>query len=636
LTSRGESGRRILLSLFATLLVCLTVGCSNGGGGGGGAEPPPPPTASIVVTAQTSTLDVGASTQLTATVTGVANPTLVWDVNGIPNGNSTVGTISDVSGLTAVYTAPAFLPSPNNPIEIDASIATDTSITGSVMETLLAPLDPNIADRFLEQTTFGPTPQLVTTVSQTGMSAFLANQFALPVSTYAAPADTETDNSALQQRYWIQLVNAPDQLRQRVAFALSQIFVISGDKINTPQAYTPYLNVLETDAFTNYRQIMQDVTLSPAMGHYLDMVNSDKPTAATHADENYARELMQLFTMGEMLINNDGSPQLDGSGNTIPPYSESQIDGFSRAYTGWTYPTMPGATLEKHNPAYWTGPMVPYESNHDETPKQLLTYSGVASGGLLPGNQTAEQDLKGALDNVFNHPNVPPFVVTHLIQHLIKSNPSPAYINRVANVFINNGSGVRGDMTAVIRAILMDPEARQGDNPAMETPDDGHLQEPILYITGLLRAFGATTDGSNLTGRAAGMEQTPLTPPSVFNFYAPNYVIPGSTLLGPEFQILTTATALSRANFANSFVFGTSLGTGATVSFATYANEAANPTALLATLNTLLLHGTMPASMQSSILTAMQAVPGGSSQSLMQAETAIYLIVTSSQYQVQY
>jgi len=191
-------------------------------------------------------------------------------------------------------------------------------------------------------------------------------------------------------------------------------------------------------------------------------------------------------------------------------------------------------------------------------------------------------------------------------------------------------------MTAVIRAILMDPEARQGDNPALETPGDGHLQEPILYITGLLRAFGATTDGSNLTGRAAAMEQTPLKPPSVFNFYAPNYVIPGSTLLGPEFQILTTATALSRANFANSFVFGTSLGTGATVSFATYASEATNPTALLATLNTLLLHGTMPASMQSSILTAMQDVPGGSSQTLMQAQTAIYLIVTSSQYQVQY
>jgi uncharacterized protein (DUF1800 family) len=627
--------RRILLSLFATVVLCLAVGCSNGGGT---TVTPPPPPETVAVTAQIPTLSTGASTQLTATVTGVTNPTLVWNVNGISNGNSTVGTISSISGLTAVYTAPLNLPSPNNPVQIEASISTDTSVMGSAFETLISAnnIDPNIADRFLEQTTFGPTPQLVTSVAQSGLSAFLSSQFTLPVSTYAAPADSETDNSALQQRYWIQLVNVPDQLRQRVAFALSQIFVISGDKINTPQAYTPYLNLLETDAFTNYRQIMQDVTLSPAMGHYLDMVNSDKPTAATHADENYARELMQLFTIGEMLINNDGSPQHDGSGNTIAPYSESQIDAFSRAYTGWTYPTMPGATTEKHNPAYWTGPMVAVESNHDETPKQLLTYSGASSGGLLPANQTAEEDIKGALDNIFNHPNVPPFVVTHLIQHLVKSNPSPAYIQRVANVFINNGSGVRGDMTAVITAVLMDPEARQGDNPALETASDGHLQEPILYITGLLRAFSATTDGSSLTGRASGMGQDPLTPASVFNFYAPNYVIPGSTLLGPEFQILTTATALSRVNFANTFIFGTSLSTGAVVDFSSYGTQASNPAALLASLNTLLMHGTMPAAMQSSILTAMQSVPSGTSQGLMQAETAIYLIVTSSQYQVQY
>jgi hypothetical protein len=259
------------------------------------------------------------------------------------------------------------------------------------------------------------------------------------------------------------------------------------------------------------------------------------------------------------------------------------------------------------------------------------------SGGLLPANQSAESDLEGALDNIFNHPNLPAFVSMRLIQHLVTSNPSPAYIQRVANVFINNGAGVRGDMTAVITAILMDPEARENDDPAVaETAGFGHLQEPILYITGLLRAFGATTDGSNLTGQGTNMGQTALTPGSVFNFYAPTYVITGGTLLGPEFQILTTATALARVNFVNTFVFGTSLGTGATVSFASYGTEASNPTALLPSLNTLMLHGTMSAAMQSSILTAMQAVPAGSTQALVQAETAIYLIATSSAYQVQY
>jgi uncharacterized protein (DUF1800 family) len=281
--------------------------------------------------------------------------------------------------------------------------------------------------------------------------------------------------------------------------------------------------------------------------------------------------------------------------------------------------------------------MVPVETNHDEAVKQLLTYPGAVAGGLLPVNQTAEADLEGALDNIFNHPNLPAFVSTRLIQHLVTSNPSPAYIQRVANVFINNGAGVRGDMTAVITAILMDPEARANDDPTVaETPAFGHLQEPILYITGLLREFGATTDGSNLTGQGTNMGQTALTPGSVFNFYSPLYVIPGTTTVGPEFQLLTTATSLARANFVYTFVFTTSLGTGATVSFASYGTQASSPTALLASLNTLMLHGTMSASMQTSILTAMQAVPAGATQALTQAETAIYLIATSSAYQVQY
>jgi uncharacterized protein (DUF1800 family) len=623
--------QRLLLPLVAVLAVGLASGCANGGG----IETPLAP--GVVVTPETPTVVAGASVPLVATVTDVTNPTLVWDVNGVPNGNSTIGTISSESGLTAVYTAPVPLPSPNNPVKIDASIATNTAITGYAMETLVsAGLDPNAADRFLEQSTFGPTPQLVTDVSQTGTAYFLANQLATPPTLFAAPADSETNDGPLEARYYVQLVNAPDQLRQRVVFALQQIFVISSLTDNTPQEYTPYLNLLETDAFTNYRTIMEDVTLSPAMGIYLDMVNNDKATATTHANENYARELMQLFTIGLAMLNQDGTPQLDANGNEIPTYSQSTVDEFAAAYTGWTFPTEPGATLMKHNPAYYVGPMVPFESNHDETAKQLLVYPGAASAGLLPANQTAEADLEGALDNIFNHPNVPPFVSRILIQHLVTSNPSPAYVERVANVFTNDGTGVRGNMTAVIAAILNDPEARRGDVAANELPTDGHLQEPILYITGLLRAFGATTDGSNLVAQGGAMGQTALTSGSVFNFYAPSYLIPQTSLLGPEFQILTTSTTLARANFANSFAFNTSLGTGATVSFSSYATEAANPSTLLATLNTLMLHGTMSSTMQSDILTAMQAVPAGASQALTQAETAIYLIATSSEYQVEH
>jgi uncharacterized protein (DUF1800 family) len=495
----------------------------------------------------------------------------------------------------------------------------------------------NVADRFLEQTTFGPTTALITQVQYGGLQGFLTAQYALPISKYPLPASGESGLGAVQQRFFVQNLTAQDQLRQRVAFALSQIFVIGGAKVTDPTGYTNYLQLLENDAFTNYRQIMQDVTLSPAMGDWLDMVNNGKPNTSQgdHANENYAREFMQLFTIGTAQLNLDGSYQLDSGGSQIPTYTQNTVEAFALAYTGWTYPLAPGATQKTYNPAYWTGPMVAVDSNHDTTAKQLLVYPAVSGGGMLPAGQSAAQDLQGALDNVFNHPNVGPFVSNELIQHLVTSNPSPAYIQRVASVFNDNGSGVRGDMKALIAAILMDPEARRGDDPASAVGTDGHLQEPILYMTGLLRAFGAASDGSSLAYYGSGMGQEALYAPSVFNFYSPSYVIPGTTMYGPEFQILTTATSLNRVNWINSYVFG-SIGSGTTVSFSNYATQASNPTALLGSLNTLLLHGSMSPDMQSAILTAMQAVPSSSKQGLQQAQMAIYLIGTSSQYQVQH
>ena len=513
----------------------------------------------------------------------------------------------------------------------DPGSATSGMLTAQVVKAI----PPNVADRFLEQSTFGPTPALVAQVQQSGLQAFLTSQFATPATAYPTPTADETDLGPLQQRFWVHALTGQDQLRQRVALALGEIFVIGGDKIGDPTGYTNYLKLLNSDAFTNYRQIMKDVTLSPAMGHYLDMVDNNKPKNGDHANENYARELMQLFTLGTTLLNEDGSLQFDASNNPIATYSQDQVQEFALAFTGWTYPTMPGATQQKHNPPYWTGPMVATDSNHDTTAKQLLTYTNAASGGLLPGGQTAQQDLDGAIDNIFNHPNLPPFVSRQLIEHLVTSNPSPAYIQRVADVFKNNGSSVRGDMKAVITAILLDPEARRGDDSTTANPVDGHLQEPILFIAGLLRAFGATSDGSNLSFPGSTMGQNALFSPSVFNFFSPNFMIPGTSLYGPEFQILTTATSLNRANFVNTFVFG-SLGSGTTVNFSSYGSQASNPGALLDTLNTLMLHGTMTDDMKTSILTAMQAVPAGSNQGLQEAQTAIYLIGSSSQYQVQH
>ncbi len=252
------------------------------------------------------------------------------------------------------------------------------------------------------------------------------------------------------------------------------MFVISTDSVNA-RSVTTYQNMLAKDAFGNFYTIMHDVALSPGMGGYLNMLNSAKPTGTEIANENFGRENMQLFTIGLNLLNQDGSQQLDASGNPIPTYTEAQVQAFSRAYTGWTYATPGGTTTRFPNgtPDY-DDPMVAVESEHDMTAKVLL------NGTTLPAGQSAELDLAGALTNIFNHPNVGPFVCRQLIQHLVTSNPSPAYVSRVAAVFANDGTGVRGNMQAVIQAILLDTEARAGD--ANASFDGGHLREPMLYI----------------------------------------------------------------------------------------------------------------------------------------------------------
>lgn len=550
-----------------------------------------------------------SATQLTATGTAVA---------------AQAGSVS----VTVVNPAPGV----NN-----STTSAVTQVSSVTVETVAA------AVRFLEQSTFGPTPALVTQVQQTGFPEFLTSQFAISGSTYPDPASTVTSLLPTQQVFFTNALNNPDQLRQRVAFALSEMWVTSGFTV-PPQGMAPYMRLLLQDAFVNYRTLMNDVTLSPAMGRYLDMVDNDNPPTGQHANENYARELMQLFTLGLDKLNEDGTLQLDSSGNPIPIYTQADVDSFALAYTGWTYPTQSGATLAKHNPAYWIGPMVPFESNHNMTAKVLLPVSG--SAVTLPAGQSAENDLSGALDNIFAQPSLPPFVCKQLIQHLVSSNPSSAYVKRVADVFTSGtfsgsgltiGSGQRGDMQAVIAAILLDSEARRGDSTATANPGDGHLREPVLYIANILRAFGATTDGAAPANSASSMSQSVMDSPSVFNFFPPSYGIPGTNLLGPEFDLETTATTLVRANFINSFVYG-SVGTGTTVSFTTYANLAANPNAtgqLLDTLNALLLHNSMTADARTSILAAVNAVPAGSTQNLARAQAAIYLILSSSQYQVE-
>ncbi len=446
----------------------------------------------------------------------------------------------------------------------DPGSATSTNVVSVVVAPASGPpiLSANVASHFLDQAAFGPDAATLEHVQTVGLDGYLEEQFAAPISPYPDPATTGFALRPIQARFFTNAVHGQDQLRQRVAFALGQIFVVSGIEENTPRQLVPYLEILQKDAFANFRTLMKDVTLSPTMGEYLDVRNNDKadPVLGTRANENYARELMQLFTIGLFQLNLDGTLKLDADGNAIPTYDQATIQDFAKVYTGWTYPTRPGGIARKHNPPYYIGPMVPFESNHDVTSKTLL------NGFVLPAGQTAEQDLEAALDNIFNHPNVGPFIGKQLIQHLVGSNPSPSYIARVAAVFNDNGSGVRGDLQAVIRAVLLDPEARQGDNgpfaDGSALPPSSHLREPVFVVASILRGLGAlVNDTNNLTALAANLGQTLFLPPTVFNYFAPGYQIPaeltpGMSLLGPEFQLDSPSNAVARFNMVNTMIYG--------------------------------------------------------------------------------
>jgi uncharacterized protein (DUF1800 family) len=504
--------------------------------------------------------------------------------------------------------------------------------SSSLMATVVGggtPVSAAAAVRFLEQSTFGPTPELVNQVQQIGFAPFLETQLAAPASTYPTPLTTDTNLTKVQNQFWLNAVNDSDQLRQRVAFALNELWVVSQNKVSDPTGYTNYMQALTNDALGNYYDVMKDVTLTPAMGHFLDMVNNDKPATGQHANENYARESMQLFTLGLSLLNPDGTPQLDSSSNPIPTYTQNDVMALGRAFTGWTYPTEPGQTLQKHNPSYYGGPMVAFESNHDTGAKTLL-------GQPVAAGQSAEQELDAVLTIIFNHPNLPPFVAQQLIEKLVTSNPSPAYVGRVAATFSSGtfqtyGTGKRGDMSATVAAILLDAEARRGDSATTADANDGKLREPVVMEASIARAFHASTDGTGFTGWSSTLSQSLFNSGSVFNFFPPTNPIAGTTLNGPEFAIFNTNTSLARVNFINSIVNGT-ISSGTKLDFTPVIN-AGTTDQMVDWLNTLFLHGTMSSQMKQSILTAMSAV--GSTDTMNQAKVATYLVTSSSQYQVQ-
>jgi uncharacterized protein (DUF1800 family) len=522
-----------------------------------------------------------------------------------------------------------------------------SSMTASIAASLM---DQPDATRLLEQSTFGPTDALVAHVQTVGVHGWLNEQFAAQESEYPAfpyaPPDattfcaTSTNPSCLRDNYSLFLLQnaffknalaGPDQLRQRVAFALSQILVTSGVVVNVPYGMAKYQQLLLDNAFGNFQDLLTKVTLSSVMGDYLNMVNNDKTMGTVNPNENYAREVMQLFSIGVWQLNEDGTQVLDAQGAPIPTYAQETVDGYANLFTGWTYPLLPGTTQKNHNPKNFLGDMVAVPANHDFDAKTLI--EGVVDAAGKP----MASDLAFAMQGLSLHPNVGPFIGKQLIQKLVTGNPSPQYVARVSAVFDNDGSGVRGNLKAVVSAILTDPEAR-GDVKA--DPGYGKLREPVLFLTEAARAVGTASDGVYLTQQAKSLGQDLFNAPSVFNYYPPTYVVPGTTVLGPEFALQNASTAINRYNFANALSFGTIPplstlpgATGTQPNWSTLQSLAANPAALIAELNSLLMHGTMPTAMQATILSAVALVPA--SDPLTRAKNAYYLTITSPQFQVE-
>ncbi len=416
-------------------------------------------------------------------------------------------------------------------------------------------------------------------------------------------------------------------MRQRVAFALHQIVVVSNVDITQPSWMTPYLQVLDRHALGNYRQLLYEVSLNPAMGNYLDIAGNTKAVP----NENYGREILQLFSLGTFRLNQDGTQQLDVNGEPIPAYTQATVNSFARVFTGWNRAAAPMTGVPNY-----LDPLVANQSQHDVGAKTLL------NGTVLPANQSAAQDLHDAIDNIFNDPNVGPFISKQLIQHLVTSNPSPGYVSRVASVFNGGLGSARGDLQAVVKAILLDPEAR-GD--LKSDANYGHLKHPILLITNLLRAFHArSADGTGLSDgylnpQAVNMGMDLFRPPSVFSYFSPSSGVPGTSgVRGPEFGVLSTSTALRRANFVNTMVFGTiAVGanspTGTSLDLAALQALASAPDQLVQRLDVQLLHGTMSTAMRDAIVRAVTAV--NPNNPLKRARTALYLVASSSQYQVE-
>lgn len=509
------------------------------------------------------------------------------------------------------------------------------------------------SSRFLAQTTFGPTIQSIQELNTySDFNAWIDWQISLPASLtepYTRENSNGSNRAARHEAWWNNALSQPDQLRQRVAFALSQLFVVSDvDYLlaNNQYGMANYYDMLSRNAFGNYRALLGEVTLHPVMGTYLSMVRNERADTINNIrpDENYAREVLQLFSIGLFELNNRS--EAVPADNPTPAYTQNQVEEFARVFTGWNYPNV--SSWETPNlgaEGVFTNPMVPDDRFHDFGSKSLL------NGRIAPEGLSMREDLDFALDTIFQHPNVGVLVSRHLIQRLITSNPSPEYVERMTNVFNNNGNGTRGDLGALVKAILLDSEARDGH---LNNPDFGKLREPVVRLAHYWRALDGTPGPL-----AEGVHNTPnftlqrldemsgqavMKSPSVFNFYKPDHtIVPGGRTLAPEMQIMSEANLASTHNNYHHLVYRFNDRSDLSddnprvtvANFQPLVEIAGNPDQLLDWYNLVFFSGGMPDSMRQTLFDYMLTLPADDAGRFARVQDSLFMIMVAPQFHIQ-
>ena len=493
-----------------------------------------------------SELSKGQTIELTATASDKDGTitSIVWQQTQGPELIS--GTLEATTASVTLLNAQSY-----KPVDYAFSVTATDNEGASSVKTLSFTARNNMDDisaaRLLHQATMGPKLSEIQNAQGLSEQQWLDKQIALPINyhrDYLVKLNDDDDFKYISRidAWWKAVMQSEDQLRQRVAFALSEILVVSDENSalrGQPEGMITYYDLLLKHAFGNYRDLLEDVTLSPIMGTYLSHLGNEKADDALNIrpDENYAREVMQLFTIGLEELNLDGSAKLDAQGNTIATYGQVEIEGFARVFTGWTFAD--SETFKRKSRDY-IKPMEAFDEYHSSKQKTLL------NGEVIPQGYTAEESLQIALDNLFNHQNVAPFITKQLIQRLITSNPTPQYVERVANVFVDNGAGVRGDLAAVVKAIYLDDEARHFGSVLNY---QGKIKEPILKTV----QFWRNLDAKSLAGYYKTWNlinsygQGPMQSASVFNFFRPDYqtaALRNEGIVAPELQIANDATLI--------------------------------------------------------------------------------------------